>query len=265
MYEFDSRVRYSELAEDKKLSLVSIINYFQDCCTFEAEERGVGLKNHDINHTAWMLINWHIKINRRPEYTERIHVKTWACGFRHFLGDRNFTVKNDEGELLIYAFSRWAFVNTELGAPEKTIPQTEIDAYGISEPLKADFQKGRIQIPDGMTATEPITVTAGNLDTNHHVNNAEYMELAMSAISSYLTSKSGIKNGQSDEAAEPEKSGIFTGELSLNNVKEIRAEYKLQSVLGDVIYPFVSAEGNVITAVLKDGEGNLKLIVELVC
>ena len=30
MYSFDTRVRYSELAEDKKASIVSIINYFQD-------------------------------------------------------------------------------------------------------------------------------------------------------------------------------------------------------------------------------------------
>ena len=76
MYEFDSKVRYSELAEDKKLSPVSIINYFQDCCTFEAEEKGVGLKVLDKNHTAWMLINWHIKIDRRPDFNEKIHIKT---------------------------------------------------------------------------------------------------------------------------------------------------------------------------------------------
>ncbi|MCR5103972.1 MAG: hypothetical protein K6B68_05890 [Eubacterium sp.] len=44
MYSFKSRVRYSELAADKRLSLVSIINYFQDCCTFEAEDKDVGLQ-----------------------------------------------------------------------------------------------------------------------------------------------------------------------------------------------------------------------------
>ena len=34
MYSFKSRVRYSEVGEDKKLSLNGIINYFQDCSTF---------------------------------------------------------------------------------------------------------------------------------------------------------------------------------------------------------------------------------------
>ncbi|MBR1675319.1 MAG: hypothetical protein IJ703_10240 [Eubacterium sp.] len=239
MYEFESRVRYSELAEDKKLSLVSIINYFQDCCTFEAEEHEVGLQYHDENHTAWMLINWHIKINRRPDFNENIHVKTWAIGFRHFLGERNFTIKADDGELLVYAYSKWAYVNTLAGVPEKSIPQEELDAYGIVEPLQAEFRKDKIKLPEDMTAVEPITVTAGNLDTNHHVNNAEYVGLALSAVSSYLN-------------AVP------------SSVSEIRVEYKLQSVLGDVIYPFVSVKDDIIYVVLRDADGNSKLISELV-
>ena len=38
MYSFDSFVRYSEVGEDKKLTLDGIINYFQDCSTFQSEE-----------------------------------------------------------------------------------------------------------------------------------------------------------------------------------------------------------------------------------
>lgn len=250
MYEFESRVRYSELTEDKKLSLVSIINYFQDCCTFEAEEHGVGLRYHDENHTAWMLINWHIRINRRPDFNENIHVKTWAIGFRHFLGERNFTIKADDGELLVYAYSKWAYVNTLAGAPEKSIPQSELDAYGITEPLQAEFRKEKIKLPENMTAVEPITVTAGNLDTNHHVNNAEYVGLALSAVSSYLNVLHKDDN-------------VIDAGLSLSRVSEIRVEYKLQSVLGDVIYPFVSVKDDTIYVVLRNADGNAKLISEL--
>ncbi|MBR4719533.1 MAG: hypothetical protein IKP31_04730 [Lachnospiraceae bacterium] len=264
MYEFDSRVRYSELAEDKKLSLVSVINYFQDCCTFEAEEREVGLEYHDINHTAWMLINWHIKINRRPEFNENIRVKTWAIGFRHFLGERNFTIKNDEGELLVCAYSKWAYVNTLAGVPEKGIPKEEVDAYGAAEPLRADFRKDKIKLPEEMTSVELITVTAGNLDTNHHVNNAEYVGLALSAVSSYLNSvyKNESFSGDVADNSSEKISADRDAEVSLSRVSEIRVEYKLQSVLGDVIYPFVSVKDDNIYVVLRNADGNPKLIAE---
>ena len=67
----------------------------------------------------------------------------------------------------------------------------------------------------------------------------------MSAVSEYLI------NEEADSS------------VSLNDIAEIRAEYKLQSVLGDVIYPYVGMEDKIIYVVLKDDEGNSKLIVEL--
>ena len=237
MYEFDSRVRYSELAEDKKLSLVSIINYFQDCCTFEAEDGGVGLKWLAERSAAWMLTSWEIKINRRPAYGEHIHIKTWACGFRFFVGERNFTIRADDGEILIYAYSKWAYMNVAKELPERSIPEEELKVYGLNPPMEADFSKAKIRLPEDMIPVEPITVTAGNLDTNHHVNNAQYVGLALSAVSSYLNSV-------------------------LDNVSGIRVEYKLQSVLGDIIYPFVSVKDDIIYAALRDADGNPKLIVE---
>ena len=44
MYTFDSRVRYSEIGEDKKLTLYSLLNYFQDCTTFHSESLGRGME-----------------------------------------------------------------------------------------------------------------------------------------------------------------------------------------------------------------------------
>lgn len=42
MYTFQSRVRYSELDPERKLSIASIVDYFQDCSTFHSEQLGGG-------------------------------------------------------------------------------------------------------------------------------------------------------------------------------------------------------------------------------
>ena len=44
MYSFNSRVRYSEVGEDKKLTLNGVINYFQDCSTFQSEMLNNGVE-----------------------------------------------------------------------------------------------------------------------------------------------------------------------------------------------------------------------------
>ena len=54
-YSFDSRVRYSEIGEDKKLTLNSIINYFQDCSTFHSESAGVGMEFLADKQQVWVL------------------------------------------------------------------------------------------------------------------------------------------------------------------------------------------------------------------
>ena len=46
MHKMESRVRYSECAEDNKLKISAIINYFQDCTTDNSEKMGVG-------HDTW--------------------------------------------------------------------------------------------------------------------------------------------------------------------------------------------------------------------
>ena len=43
MYTFDSRIRYSETDSEGKLTMASIINYFQDCSTFQSEDLGLGV------------------------------------------------------------------------------------------------------------------------------------------------------------------------------------------------------------------------------
>ena len=55
-YSFDSRVRYSEIGEDKKLTLNSIINYFQDCSTFHSEAAGVGMDFLADKHQVWVCL-----------------------------------------------------------------------------------------------------------------------------------------------------------------------------------------------------------------
>ena len=44
MYQMDARVRYSEVDETHRIKLESVLDYFQDCCTFHSEDVGGGLE-----------------------------------------------------------------------------------------------------------------------------------------------------------------------------------------------------------------------------
>ncbi len=231
MYEYTERIRYTELNEKRELSLTAIINFMQDGCIYEAEDGGVGIDWLKEHHTAWMLTSWHVKIMNRPAFCDHVKIRTWACGFRHFLGLRNFTIRDEKtDELLIAAYSEWAYVNTEKQKPERKVPEEELRVYGVGEPLDMAFERGRITVPETLVAKPPITVTEMHLDTNHHVNNGQYVAMACAQVAG--------------------GTGRFT---------DFRCEVRKQSVLGDVLFPYVAEENGVVTVVLNDAEGNPKL------
>ena len=67
-YSFAGRIRYSEIDESGRLSLYSLINYFQDCSNFHAEDRNVGLTWTRENHAAWILAGWQIQVRSLSGY-----------------------------------------------------------------------------------------------------------------------------------------------------------------------------------------------------
>ena len=66
MYTFDSRVRYSEVGEDARITVNAIIDYMQDCTNFQSEDLGVGLEYHKKKQLMWVLNSWQIVIEKYP-------------------------------------------------------------------------------------------------------------------------------------------------------------------------------------------------------
>ena len=41
-YTIDGRIRFSEVDHTRRITLPGIVNYFQDCSTFQSEDLGLG-------------------------------------------------------------------------------------------------------------------------------------------------------------------------------------------------------------------------------
>lgn len=67
MYTFESRVRFSEADHTELLTLPGLVNYFQDCSTFQSEDIGYGVESLKKSGQAWILSAWQIVVNRYPK------------------------------------------------------------------------------------------------------------------------------------------------------------------------------------------------------
>ena len=232
-YEFESRVRYSETDMDRKLTMVSLVNYFQDCSTFQSEGCGHGLVDLAKQNRVWMVLSWQIDILRLPSLGEKIRVQTWPYMFKDFYGMRNFALAQEDGQYLAKANSVWVFMNRETGRPCKILPEN-IAGYEMEPKLDMEYGSRKIRMPGEGTPREPFPVARHHLDTNHHVNNCQYISMAQEYLpEAFQTSR-------------------------------LRVEYRKQARLHDRIFPVVYQEGGKVTVSLGDGEGQAYAVVEFI-
>lgn len=237
MYQFESRVRYSEVNSEQKLTVASCVDYLQDCSSFQAEDMKIGIDYLASHKISWVLISWEIEILRMPKMGEHICVNTWPYGFKGFYGYRNFSVTGEAGELLVKANSVWVYMDLESMHPVR-ISKELIDAYSkeFADELEGNWTKGKLKItPEQMAYAEkmsPIPVARSYIDTNHHMNNGKYVSVA----ERYLP----------DDF----------------QVKRLRVEYKKAAVLGNVLYPRVIKEEKRMLCILADEEEKPYAIAE---
>ena len=116
-YTFDSKVRFSEVDHTGRITLPGIINYFQDCSTFQSESIGLGVDYFAEHNRAWILTYWQVVIEEYPRLAQEINIATWATEFKSMLGNRNFCMTDAEGKKLAYANSVWAYMDMKKGRP----------------------------------------------------------------------------------------------------------------------------------------------------
>ncbi len=254
MYSFDSKIRYTECDLDGFLTIESLIDYFQDCSTFQTQEGPATMENMAQLGIAWVINSWQVIVNRLPKLGERVVIGTIPYELRGFLGLRNFIMRTEEGEELAVANSVWSLINLEKGVPSR-INDDIIKTYPLEEKLPMEYAPRKISDPKDAREYEAAEKKVGmhHLDTNNHVNNGQYIRIALQAF---------------EQIGKDENVNTLKELARDRKQLQIRAEYRQQAHLGDVIHPVVYMNADekgeaVCTAFLNDEAGTAYAVVEV--
>ncbi|MDR1017805.1 MAG: acyl-[acyl-carrier-protein] thioesterase [Lachnospiraceae bacterium] len=241
-YSIDSTVRFSEIGVDGKLTLPGIVNYFQDTSVFHSESIGDTIGKLKRQGNVWILSSWQIEIKRYPILREKIKVSTWASGFKGCLGYRNFTMEDENHEIIAFANSLWVYMDLDAMRPSK-ITKDEVDAYGEDEAYPMGELVRKVNVPKETFELPRTIVKQSDLDTNFHMNNGQYIRVALDALEIFFQNNPDKKK---------------------NIISSMRAEYKLSAKFQDVIIPYVYVEEEKAVVDLRNGEGNTYAAVEFI-
>ena len=231
MYSLKYKVTTSTCDSDGRLKLCSALQMMQDCSEMWIDSEP-GVKRYFAEqHMAQLLATRQVEIVRVPEYKEELTVTTSVYGMKPMFGFRNTFIYDAEGKPCYKTWSMGAFVDKSAGKL-KRVDDATMASMSLEPQLEMDYKDRRIILPkeDG-EVLEPVKVLRADIDYNRHVNNANYVRMAMELL--------------------PE--GF--------DVKGLRVEYRVAAKLGDTLIPTLYHTGAALIVSLSIGD-DVSAIVE---
>ena len=225
MYTLNYKVTTSCCDSEGKLKLYSALQMMQDCSEMWIDSEPTARKFFTDNNMTQLLATRQVEVLRVPRYKEDLTVTTSIYEVMPMYGFRNTFIRDAQGQPCYRTWSMGAFVDLSTGKLAR-IADDAIASLKLDPKQEMNYRGRRIILPkqDG-TAIEPVSVMRADIDYNRHMNNANYVRIAMELL--------------------PE--GF--------EVRDMRVEYRIAAKLGDLLSPTLyPIGGGYIVALAIDGE-----------
>lgn len=194
MYTHQFTTDYLFTKEDLTTSFVRLANYIQETSLYHSSSIGYPMEWFYENQTGFLLTSWNFEILSLPKWGDKINISTWPTKRVSKIANRSFIVKNEKDEILINADSTWVYVDLETGEPQR-ITDELINKYGQYQKPLIDK---KIKIPKSENCSflkvSHQVVKRFDVDSNHHVNNINYIMWALNEIPDEIYNNCKLKN-----------------------------------------------------------------------
>lgn len=147
------------------------------------KQKEVGFWNYlKENSGAQFLVSRQLEILRVPDLYENLVCTTSVFGCHGANGFRNTVICDEAGKPCYKSWSQGAFVNVKTGRLLR-VPQEIIAGMSMSPRLDMEYRSRKIEIPQGPEIPLPVvTVQRNDIDYNNHMNNAQYIRVALEHV-----------------------------------------------------------------------------------
>ena len=221
------KIKYSDLAPNKRTSPAAMLRFFQNAAIDHSSSIGYPISVLYEKNRAWILISINADFYRMPDDGETIKISTFAPSFDKVYGYRCFTATDEKGERIAKGAALWIFLNTETGRPA-TIFDGLYEKYGGGDDTGFEFLRREPKFDIGKEINV-FKVSKHDIDTNNHVNNVRLEEFAEEAVP--------------------------LGE----RIKKLTVFYRSAFHLGDNIHICADKDGDVTRVHLVDDDGKSRL------
>lgn len=234
IFENEYRVEIEDVDKDNLLSNRALLGIFEDIACFHAATLGQGPLEVSTNGFAWLLLNWRVKVIKRSVYGDVLTVKTWPRQFDRISSYRDFEVLDESGEVVAIGSSKWFVMDLGSRRPVRLTeeytnpycPITDVSVFGDDMP--------KLNEPDEYEYKTEYTVSRRDIDSNKHMHNINYLDLAYEVLPEEVFENNDFKN----IAIEYKKEVIYKDKLDCyyskneeNHVVTIKTGDKVNAII----------------------------------
>lgn len=232
-------ITFSDIDENNKLSNKGILRIMQEIAGLHSSSLGYGLNDAPKTGFAWLLLNWKLRVFSRPKWEETLTVNTWSKSMNPLFAYRDIEIFDNKNNLVAVGSSKWILFDINKQSLCKIPSEVKEVFPNVDKSVFKEKFVEKLKEPENSNPIYEYTIQRRDIDTNHHVNNLNYLDYAYQAL--------------------PE---VVYSNMNFSNVEIM---YKHESKLGDTISVFYSnTEKNEHIITIKDKEGKkLHAIIKL--
>lgn len=239
IYQEKFKIGLKDIEKGNQVSDKAILEYLENIAAYHSDKVGYGINTSDTTHLTWLLLDWKVKVIKRPQYGQILDIHTWSRYIIKCYAYRDFEIYDENNNLCVIASSKWLLINNQEGKIAK-VEKEMADQYE-SETEKTVFQEKeieKIKVPENYQNSIIYQTKRKDIDVIGHMHNLYYLDLA------YETLPEEIYNQRPFD--------------------EIRIMYKKEIKMGDIVYGKYACERNKhIVVIQSEDEKTLHAIVEL--
>lgn len=187
MYKMELVLSNSHVDEKEQLKYVAILNALQDIEGLHINYLHEFTNYLNKNNLGVFLMYRQIEIIKKPQFGEKIILKTYPYNTNSIGGYRHIYIEDEKGNVLVKTNAFGAYVNLETFIPEripkeiiKTIPDGTKDLSIKDYPRKIKYED------DNFTLIGKEQIRKSHIDRYQHVNNAYYLEFVLNYYKEFL-------------------------------------------------------------------------------
>ena len=169
IYKEKFKMGLKDVWKGKQISNHAILEYLENIAAYHSDQVGYGINTSDETGLTWILLDWKVKVIKRPEYGQ-------------YYAYRDFEIYDENHNLCVIASSKWLLINNKTGKIAK-VEQEMADKYQ-SEFGKSVFQEEleKIKLPENYESSIIYEVKRKDIDIIGHMHNLYYLDIAYEAL-----------------------------------------------------------------------------------